>query len=79
MAEPEQLEDSPKDQKRKTLLGWFVSREEPDKDYMPDLKSQWGSMNCNERIKFIAGGIVGLVLFIGALLLVYILLSAIIG
>jgi hypothetical protein len=77
MSEPERSEDSPKNQKKKTLLGWFVSREEPDTDYMPDLKSQWGSMNRNERFKFIAGGIVGLVLFIGALLLVYVLLSAI--
>jgi hypothetical protein len=65
--------------KRKRLSGWFVTREEPDKDYLPDLKSQWAHMDSAERVKFVIGGIIGAMLFIGALILVYWLLSAMIG
>ena len=70
---PEQKED------KKTLLGWFVSREEPDKDYVPDLKTQWGNMERIERTKFIMGAVIGAVIFIGALVLVYFILTAIAG
>lgn len=65
--------------RRKGLFGWFFTREEPDKDYLPDLKSQWNKMDTSERIKFIAGAIVGAALLIGALVLVYVLLSAMVG
>jgi hypothetical protein len=64
---------------RKTLLGWFVTREAPDNDYLPELKSQWGTMDSAERAKFLMGAIVGALLFIGALILVYWLLSMMIG
>jgi hypothetical protein len=65
--------------KRASLLSWFVSKEEPDKDYMPDLKSQWAKMTTPDRVKFILGGLIGLILFICALLLVYLILGALIG
>jgi hypothetical protein len=65
--------------KRKPLSGWFFTREEPDKDYLPDLKSQWGQMDSAERGKFIIGAFFGAMLFIGALILVYWLLSMMIG
>lgn len=74
-------EDYKKNQKRekKSLLGMFLAREEPDKEYMPDLKNQWGEMAPGERIKFILGALVGLIIFVGALILVYIALVAIRG
>ena len=74
-------EDYKKRQKKekKTLLGLFFAREEPDKEYLPDLKTQWGKMDQKERIKFILGAIFGLIIFVGALILVYIALIAIRG
>lgn len=68
-----------KKDKKKTLMGWFVAREEPDEEYLPDLKSQWAKMERTERIKFIFGGLFGAVVFIAALVLVYFILAAIIG
>jgi hypothetical protein len=62
-------------EKKKPLSGWFFTREDPDKDYLPDLKSQWAQMDNAERAKFVIGAIVGAMLFIGALTLVYWLLS----
>ncbi|MBW6465236.1 MAG: hypothetical protein K0B06_01870 [Brevefilum sp.] len=72
-------EKPPAKRKRKTLLGWFVTQEEPDDDYLPELKSQWSTMDSAERAKFLMGAIVGALLFIGALILVYWLLSMMIG
>jgi hypothetical protein len=72
-------EKPPIKEKRKPLSSWFVTREEPDKDYLPDLKSQWADMDSAERAKFVIGAIVGALLFFGALILVYWLLSAMIG
>ena len=65
--------------KRKTLLGWFLAKDEPDKDFLPDLQSQWGKMDRANRVKFILGAMVGAVLFISALLAVYLILAAIVG
>lgn len=67
------------DEKKKSLLGWFVSREEPDQDYMPELKSQWENFDLAGRIKFILGAFIGAILFFGALFLVYLLLSMMVG
>ena len=66
-------------EKRKTLMGWFFSREEPDKEYLPDLKSQWVSMERTERVKFALGAIFGAVVFIAALIMVYFILAALVG
>jgi hypothetical protein len=68
-------EKHPIKEKKKPLSGWFFTREDPDKDYLPDLKSQWALMDTAERAKFVIGAIVGAMLFIGALILVYWLLS----
>ena len=70
----------PKDKepgKKRTILGAFLAREEPDEDYIPDLKEQWHSMGRSERIKFILGGLVGLILFIGGITLIYLIILAI--
>lgn len=66
-------------EKRNSLLGWFVTREEPDQDFMPELQSQWARMDFAGRVKFVIGIIIGVVLFFGALYVVYILLSAMAG
>jgi len=64
---------------RKTILGAFFTREEPDKEYLPELKDQWASMEKGERVKFAIGAFVGLVIFIAALILVYMIISGIIS
>ena len=63
--------------KRKSILEALFTREEPDKDYMPQLNAQWEKMNQPERVKFILGAVLGLVLFFVALTIVYLLLSSI--
>lgn len=67
------------DEKRRTILDMLITRQEPDKDYLPDLRSQWEIMDSGERLKFVIGSLFGLVIFIGALLLVYFALAAIIS
>ncbi|HEY9122011.1 MAG TPA: hypothetical protein VIM80_03360, partial [Brevefilum sp.] len=61
------------------ILGAFFTREEPDKEYLPELKDQWATMKKGERIKFAIGAIVGLAIFIAALMLVYMIISGIIS
>lgn len=65
--------------KKPPLLSWFVTREEPDKDYLPDLKTQWAQLTTIGRIKFIIGALIGAALFFAALYMVYLLLSAMAG
>jgi hypothetical protein len=76
---PQTGSQEPPGEKKKTLLGWFVSREEPDKEYLPDLKSQWANMGRPDRVKFILGAIFSAVVFIAALVVVYFILAAIVG
>jgi len=63
----------------KTIMDWLFSRQKMDQDYVPDLKSQWAQMDNPDRIKFVLGGVVGLLLFIGALALAYYVLSLLIN
>jgi hypothetical protein len=77
---PENSSQKPPQQKqKKTMMGWFFSQEEPDKEYLPDLKSHWAVMDPPEKVKFVLGAILGAVLFVAALVLVYYLLAAIVG
>jgi len=66
-------------ERKPSLLNVFLTREKPDKTYFPELKEQWQEMGRKERVKFVLGGIVGLVFFVGALLLVYYVLVLIRG
>lgn len=66
-------------EKRNSLLARFITREEPDREYMPELETQWAHMDPVGKIKFVLGAIVGAILFFGALYLVYILLSTMVG
>ena len=59
----------------KTITDWLFSRQKMDQDFVPDLKSQWAQMDNPDKVKFVLGGVVGLLLFIGALALAYYLLS----
>jgi len=70
------MKQKPEKEKRRTLFGAFFSKPEKDEEYLPDLKAQWGKMDRNEKRKFIFGAVVGLILFIGALYLTFILLSS---
>ena len=74
-----ETEGPEKPKKRFSLSSWFVAREAPDDDYMPDLRSQWGQMGGKGKVKFILGAVVGLAAFLGALFLVYLILMALRG
>ena len=62
---------------KKTFLGSFLAREKFEENYIPDLKTEWESMNQREKIKFILGGLIGLLIVIGAGVLLFALISAI--
>lgn len=66
-------------EKQKSLLGWLITREEPDHNYLPELKTQWVHLDFAGRVKFIVGAIIGAILFFGALYGVYLVLSAMAG
>lgn len=67
-------DNNPKKQKRK-FLDIFFAREEPDKDYIPELKTQWNTMNNGERVKFVLGAVVGLLIVLGGIILIIYLIS----
>ncbi len=79
MSKQKKQETNKKKKKRRTILGVLFAREEPDEDYMPELKSQWGKMDNPERMKFVIGAFLGLILFVGALIGTFFLLSALFG
>lgn len=66
-------------QKKKSILGLLLAREEPDKEYISDLKAQWSVMNSAERCQFILGALIGLFIFIGTIGLVIYLILKIVG
>jgi len=76
MAEQKKSKNSKKEKQKRKLLDIFLTREEPDQDFLPELKSQWKSMNKGERVKFIIGALIGLIIFVGGLILAYVILSA---
>ena len=63
---------------RKSILGRLFSRPAGDQDYVPDLKDSWNTLDSTGRIMFIIGALIGLILFLGALVLAYLALSALI-
>ena len=68
------------DQKeRKTIFDRLFSKPSKDEAYVSDLKTQWSELETAGRFKFIIGALIGLLLFISALLLAYLALSALIG
>lgn len=63
----------------KSILGSFFGRQERDETYVPELKTQWAQMETGARVKFVLGALLGLILFLGALTLVFLLLSSMMG
>jgi hypothetical protein len=64
---------------KKSLLGSFLGKGEKDETYFPELKEQWQNMERKDRLKFTLGAIFGLILFISALVLVFLALNALRG
>ena len=58
-----------------SLLQALFTRPEKDPEYMADLQSQWAVMSREERTKFVGGAIFALLLFIGALIGVFFVIS----
>lgn len=76
MPEENNARDKNAQQKKRGFLDIFLTREEPDEDYVPDLKAQWNAMNNAERVKFILGAIIGLMIVLGGIVLIFLLISA---
>ncbi len=64
---------------RLSILGAFFSKSKKNETYFPELRAQWKGMDKGDRVKFVLGAILGLAIFIGALVVVYFLLAAIAG
>jgi hypothetical protein len=69
-------EEKQADKPKRSFISIFFGKQEPDKAYMSDLKLEWQNMDQKERIKFVLGAVFGLILFISALIVVYIFLSS---
>jgi hypothetical protein len=63
----------------KSILNILFGRSNQDKTYKKDLIKQWSQMNTSQRRQFILGGIVGLIVFFGALFTVFFLLFRLFG
>jgi hypothetical protein len=61
--------------KKKSLLSALLDRPEKDTAYMSDLQGQWDRMSREERVKFVLGAVFGLVLFVAALIGVFLLIN----
>lgn len=71
--------DKQKLNQKKSILASFFGRQERDETYIPELKTQWAQMETGARVKFVLGALLGLILFIGALVLVYLVLASMMG
>ena len=63
----------------KAIFGRLFSRPSRDETYVSDLKTQWAELDAPGRVKFVLGALIGLALFVGALLLAYWVLSSLVG
>lgn len=76
MPEGKNSKDNNHKKQKRRLLDIFLTREEPDENYLPELKAQWNAMDNEERVKFILGALVGLIIILGGMFLIYYLISA---
>lgn len=74
MSNPKDKHHKSTDHQKPSLLNIFMAKEKPDKTFYPELKEQWKGLNLREKIKFIFGAFIGLIIIVGALALVYYLL-----
>jgi len=79
MSNPKDKKNKSEDNQKPSLLNIFMTKEKPDKTYFPELKAQWKELEGRDKVKFILGAIVGLIIIAGALALVYYLLVLIRG
>ena len=79
MPDTQQKSNKEDGEERKSIFTQMFSRPSRDDDYMADLKAQWADLATAGRVKFVLGALLGLFLFIGALVLAYLALSALIG
>jgi hypothetical protein len=61
------------------MVSWLFSKSARDETYLSDLEAQWGDLDTAGRVKFVLGTLIGLAVFIGALFLVYLALSYLVG
>jgi len=78
---PSKKQDQPQGDKRQrpSILSALFAKHEKDESYLPELKAQWEAMAGKERLLFVLGGLLGLILLAGAILLVYFIIIAIAG
>jgi hypothetical protein len=75
-----QQQKEKKTTERKSILRTLLSRPDPDRTYNTDLKDQWADLDKKNRIKFVIGAVTGLILLIGALvLLTWLVLASLLG
>ncbi len=79
MANKQESKNEQDNKERKSIFESLFSRGKRDKEYVPNLKNQWSQMTPNERVKFILGAVFGLILFVGSIVLVYLLLMRMMG
>lgn len=76
MPEDKKSKDRNQKKQKRKLLDIFLTREQPDEDFMPELKAQWKTMNSGERVKFVLGAVVGLLIVLGGIILIILLIVA---
>lgn len=62
-------------QTKKSILGFLSWKNKFDKSYGPELRQQWQELDKIERRNFILGVFVGLIIFIGSVVLLFILMT----
>jgi len=76
MGEKHNSQEKFNNHQKKSFLRSLFTKEEKDETYFPELKEQWQKMDRKERLKFLLGAIFGLILFISALVLVFLIINA---
>ena len=76
MVEKHNSQEKLNNDQKKSFLRSLLTKEEKDETYFPELKEQWLKMESKERLKFLLGAIFGLILFISALVLVFLIINA---
>lgn len=76
MSEEKKSNDKDQNKSKRNLMDLFLTREKPDEDYIPDIKDQWDKMDTGQRVKFILGAVLGLLIVLGGIILIIFLISA---
>jgi len=60
---------------KKSFFSFLSWKNKFDKSYGPDLRQQWQELDKIERRKFVLGVLAGLIIFIGGVVLLFILMT----